>query len=278
MEISEQYSETRRLLTLGFSPCPNDTFIFHGIASGKLTMPGYEFTSELHDVETLNQMAAEGTLDITKLSFHAWLRVKPRYRMLASGGALGYGCGPVVMARSQLTRVDIAHCRVVLPGDWTTAHLLFRLWAPEAEDRYFLPYDHIFRAVASGEADCGVIIHENRFTFEQAGFHAIVDLGAWWERETNLPIPLGCIAARRSLSAETTCAIEDLIRRSIRMAIDDPESVFPYVRQHAQEMDDPVIARHIRTFVNDLSLDLGENGHAAVAALEKKALMAGVLG
>jgi 1,4-dihydroxy-6-naphthoate synthase len=264
-------------LTLGYSPCPNDTFIFHGIASGALALDGIEFSHQLHDVEILNQMAVDGALDVTKLSFHAWLKVKSEYRLLASGAALGYGCGPIVISRERLTREEMARCRVVLPGEWTTAHLLFRLWAPEAEKRHFVSYDRIFKEVENGNADCGVIIHENRFTFEEAGFESVVDLGAWWESESGLPLPLGCIAARRNLGTETAKKIEDLIRRSIRASEDNPEVALPYIRQYAQEMDVDVLRRHIRTFVNEFSLDLGDTGRAAIYLLEEKARTAGVI-
>lgn len=264
-------------LTFGYSPCPNDTFMFHGIASGVLSLPGRVIRETLHDVETLNRMALDGVLDITKMSFHAWLMVRDRYRLLQSGAALGYGCGPVVISKRPLLREALSACRVVLPGEWTTAHLLFRMWAPGAADRTFVPYDRIFDEIDSGRADCGVIIHENRFTFEKAGFRALADLGLWWESETGMPIPLGCIAARESLGEETLAAVEDLIRRSILRAGEHPESALPYIRLHAREMDTGVLEQHIDTFVNNFSLDLGETGRAAVAVLEERARRAGVI-
>jgi 1,4-dihydroxy-6-naphthoate synthase len=178
-------------ISLGFSPCPNDTFIFNGLVNGSVPLDGHCLEVSLHDVETLNQMAFKEQLDVTKLSFFAWLAVKSNYRLLSCGGALGYGCGPLVIAPRALTLEEMRDCRVVLPGEWTTAHLLFRLWAPLAGQRRFVPYDRIFEMLRSGEADCGVIIHESRFTFEAAGFHAVVDLGAWWEERTGLPIPSG---------------------------------------------------------------------------------------
>lgn len=264
-------------LTFGFSPCPNDTFIFNGLINGGVTVPGYVIQERLHDVETLNRMAFDSVLDVTKLSFFAWLMVKARYGLLASGGALGYGCGPVVISAKPLTVEDMAHCRVVLPGEWTTAHLLFRLWAPRAKDRVFMPYHQIFSALGSGEADCGVIIHESRFSFEQAGFSSVVDLGAWWEDQTGLPIPLGCIAAHKRLPEALPNLLDAGIRQSIGMARQDPSAAMPYIQAHAQEMDADVLGAHIDTFVNDFSLDLGPKGRAAVAALEKKALQAGIV-
>lgn len=264
-------------ITLGYSPCPNDTFMFHGIASGAPRLPGHEFIEELHDVETLNAMAMDNRLDVSKLSFHAWLRLKDTYQLLNSGAALGFGCGPILIAERAHLHSDIDSCRIVLPGRWTTAHLLFRLWAPHAENKYFVPYDCIFSEIESGRADCGVIIHENRFTFERAGFQAIVDLGAWWEDETGLPIPLGCIAAKSDLGENTVRAVESLVGESIRLATSQPESVLPYMRRYAQEMEIAVLQQHVQTFVNEFSLDLGVKGRNAVAELERRARDAGVI-
>ena len=268
---------SNKSLTFGFSPCPNDTFIFNGMVNGGVAVPGYDILEQLHDVETLNRMAFDGVLDVTKLSFFAWLMVKTHYGLLTSGGALGYGCGPVVISPKPLTVADMAHCRVVLPGQWTTAHLMFRLWAPQAEDRVFLPYDQIFSTLASGESDCGVIIHEGRFVFEQAGFNAVMDLGAWWEDQTGLPIPLGCIAAHQRLPEAIPGKLEDAICKSIALARQDPASAMPYILSHSQEMEADVLRAHIDTFVNDFSLDLGPKGRAAVAALEDKARQAGIV-
>ncbi len=268
---------TSKQITLGFSPCPNDTFIFNGLVNGAVSVPGCEVVAQLHDVETLNRMAFNAVLDVSKLSFFAWLMVKDAYRMLASGGALGYGCGPLVISARRLTMDDMAHCRIVLPGEWTTAHLLFRLWAPRARERIFLPYDQIFTALETGRADCGVIIHESRFVFEQAGFHALVDLGAWWEDQTGLPIPLGCIGAHSRLPEALFGHLETAIRQSIAMARKAPEAAMPYILAHAQEMHANVVQAHIQTFVNDFSYDLGDIGHTAVKTLEQKARQAGLL-
>jgi 1,4-dihydroxy-6-naphthoate synthase len=264
-------------LTLGYSPCPNDTYIFHALSEGLLAQMPARFTTELHDVETLNQMAFEQRLDVTKLSFFAYLQCKADYQLLDSGAALGYGCGPVVVAAKPLAPSQMGSARVVLPGEWTTAHLLFRLWAPEAQRRFFLPYDQIFGALKSGRADVGVIIHESRFTFEAAGFKALADLGGWWEAETGLPIPLGCIAARRGLSTDMIQAVDAAIGRSLAYARSHPETVMPRVRRHAQEMVDAVLQAHIDTFVNDFSRELGPKGHEAVARLETMARERGIL-
>lgn len=264
-------------LSLGFSPCPNDTFIFNAMVNGILRPLGIVFKPELHDVETLNQMAFEEKLDITKLSFYAWLRVKKRYTLLSSGGAIGYGCGPIVISSKSLRHEDMAHCRIALPGEWTTAHLLFRLWAPEAQQRQFVPYDRIFDTLRSGQAECGVIIHESRFTFKESGFQQVVDLGAWWEEQTGLPIPLGCIAASNRLPVIVVDQVERLIQQSIQLARENPDDTLPYIRQHAQEMTADVLRAHIDMFVNEFSLNMGGKGRQAVAVLAERAQQAGIL-
>jgi 1,4-dihydroxy-6-naphthoate synthase len=264
-------------LTLGYSPCPNDTFIFHALVKGRIALCGIRLEECLHDVETLNQMAMAAELDVTKLSFFAWLKVQDRYRLLNTGAALGYGCGPILVARKPLALKDIAAARVVLPGRWTTAHLLFRLWAPQAANCIFAPYDRIFDYLATGQADCGVIIHESRFTYAQAGCVRLLDLGAWWEEQTGLPIPLGCIGAHRRLGEQTALAAQEAIRRSIAAARQEPAASLPYIRCHAQEMTTEVLEAHIDTFVNEFSMDLGDTGRRAVAVLEEKAREKGII-
>jgi 1,4-dihydroxy-6-naphthoate synthase len=228
-------------------------------------------------VETLNEMAFKEELDVTKLSFFAWLKVREQYRLMSCGGALGYGCGPVVIAKRKFESPDLAGRRVVLPGAWTTAHLLFRLWAPHTVERVFSTYDRIFDMLNNGEADCGVIIHESRFTFERWGFRALVDLGAWWEKQTGLPIPLGCIAAHRRLPRSLVDQLEENIRKSITEARADPGQALPYIRTHAREITLGVLRAHIDTFVNDFSLDLGPRGLAAVSELENRARLADII-
>jgi 1,4-dihydroxy-6-naphthoate synthase len=182
-----------------------------------------------------------------------------------------------VIAGRPLSREDMGGCRVVLPGEWTTAHLLFRMWAPHVRHVRFIEYDRIFSALAAGEADCGVIIHESRFTYASAGFQAVIDLGAWWEEQTGMPIPLGCIAAHRRLPAALLEQLEEDIRQSIVLARKDPAAALPYIRSHAQEMSIEVLRQHIDTFVNEFSLDLGYKGRQAVQTLEMRARKAGVL-
>ncbi len=276
-KTTPDYRKSVLRLTLGYSPCPNDTFMFYALASGSLSLPGCTFDVQIYDVETLNRMALEQKLDITKLSFYAWLNVKNRYRLLENGAALGYGCGPVVISKEALKVSDIPSCRVVLPGEWTTAHLLFQLWAPGAKNKIFMSYDRIFDLLTEGSADCGVIIHESRFTFKQAGFQAIMDLGAWWEDETGLPVPLGCIAANNRISDALVNPLNTLIAQSITYAHAHTEEALSYIREYAQEMEEDILKKHIRTFVNRFSLGLGETGRAAVAKLEQMARQAGII-
>lgn len=264
-------------LTFGFSPCPNDTFMFHGIASGIMQLENCDFSIQLHDVETLNQMAMKSHLDITKISFYAWLNVKNNYQLLNSGSALGHGCGPVLISKQNVKHDEIPRLRIVLPGKWTTAHLLFRLWAPEAVNKIFVDYGQIFDCLMSDVADLGVIIHESRFTFEKAGFKTVVDLGAWWENETKMPIPLGCIVVKNTVPDEIKKRLDVLIKNSIKYAMTNPNKSLPYIKKHAQETGDAILQKHIKTFVNDFSLDLGDKGNAAVKKLEDMARLAGVI-
>ncbi len=264
-------------LSVAYSPCPNDTFMFHDVATGRLQLPGVDVEIHLHDVETLNRMALEAAFDVTKLSFHAYLLVRGEYRMLSVGAALGYGCGPVIVAREDIGPADLPRCRLAVPGELTTAHLLLRLWAPQAANKVFARYDRIMDLVASGEVDAGVIIHEGRFVFRQAGLRLLVDLGQWWQERTSLPIPLGCIAARRSLGEQTARDFEALLRKAIRNSLAHPERTRDYVRRHAREMDEAVLAEHIRTFVNDFSLDLGDEGTRAIERLHELARGAGII-
>ncbi|HUT02259.1 MAG TPA: 1,4-dihydroxy-6-naphthoate synthase [Phycisphaerae bacterium] len=264
-------------LSIAYSPCPNDTFMFHDLATGRLHLPDTQIEVHLHDVETLNRMALEAAFDVTKLSFHAHLLVREEYEMLGVGAALGHGCGPVIVARREIAPADLPTCRLAVPGELTTAHLLLRLWAPEATRKTFVRYDRIMDLLASGQADAGVIIHEGRFVFQQAGFHLLMDLGQWWQELTGLPIPLGCIAARRSLGERTIRDVEALLRRAIENSLAHPDRTRDYVRRHAQEMDEAVLAKHIETFVNDYSLDLGEDGRKAIEKLSELARGAGII-
>lgn len=252
--------------------------MFHDLAVSDFRLPGQEFEVHLHDVETLNQFALRKQFDITKLSFYTYLKVQEYYSLLSTGAALGFGCGPVVVGKKAVKKSKLPHHRIAIPGQLTTAHLLFQLWAPEAKNKLFVTYDQIFDCIASGEADYGVLIHESRFTYEQAGFQKIIDLGSWWEEETSLPIPLGCIAIRKKLPTGLAKSFESLLKKAIENSLANPDGTLEYIRQYAQEMDQSVLIKHIETFVNKYSLDLGDEGRAAVAKLEEMALNAGIIG
>ena len=256
-------------ITLGYSPCPNDTFMFAALANGWIDTHGLTFEVEMADVETLNVWAGEEKLDVTKMSFNRALSLQQEYHLLSSGAALGNGCGPLLIANSNLDDQDIVHGTISLPGRWTTAHLLFSIFYPGASQKHFIPFHHIEDAVLRHDSDAGVIIHENRFTYQDRGLVKIKDLGEAWENLTGLPIPLGGIFASRRLPAEIVAEVEALIRESIVFARLNYEKVMPYVRHYAQEMDEKVMKSHIDLYVNDFSLDLGEKGREAVQMLKK---------
>ncbi len=263
-------------LTIGYSPCPNDTFIFHGLVHGRVPLRNFRLAEPvLEDVETLNGRALRAELDITKLSFHALGHVLDDYIVLNSGSALGRGCGPLLVTRPGMD-VDLDRASVAVPGVYTTAAMLLRLYAPEAGNVQVMRFEEIMAAVADGRVDYGVIIHESRFTYQEQGLLEVQDLGAWWEEETGLPIPLGCIAARRRLPEHVLRAIDGAVRQSLLLARGLPDRGMAYIRQHAQEMDDAVLRSHIALYVNDFSLELGKEGRAAVAELLRRGRKAGL--
>jgi 1,4-dihydroxy-6-naphthoate synthase len=266
-----------RTLTLGFSPCPNDTFIFHALVRGPVRAEGLRFAERLEDVETLNRLAAAVALDVTKVSYGAVPHLLGEYVLLRSGGALGRGCGPLVVARRPLDAGAVASVRIAIPGRRTTAALLLRLFAPEAPEPVEMVYSDIMPAVARGEVDAGLIIHESRFTYPAHGLERVVDLGEWWEAETGLPIPLGGIVARRSLGDAVLQAVDGAVRRSVEHAFAHPDASRPYVRAHAQEMDDAVARRHVELYVNRFSVDVGEEGERAVRELFRRAAAVGAV-
>ena len=262
--------------SIGFSPCPNDTFIFYALMHGQIPLEHVQFNEPLlEDVETLNRWALADRLDVTKLSFHALGHVQDSYTMLASGAALGRGCGPLLVTRSGHGSGNPAHWKIAIPGQYTTAALLLKLFLPEHEQTITMEFSEIMDAVAEGKVDAGVIIHESRFTYQQHGLSCVQDLGQWWEEDTGLPIPLGCIAARNNLPAAEQEEIEQAIKASIQWAYDHPEQCRPYIKQFAQELDDEVIAGHIGLYVNDFSLELGDEGRAAVQELLRRGQQVG---
>ncbi len=255
-----------RELTFGYSPCPNDTFAFHALAHGLVDAP-FRIAPVLLDIEELNRRAHRGEFDLTKLSVGAFAAVGDRYRLLRSGAALGHGVGPLVVTRTPMTLDDAVRGRVAIPGRETTAFRLLRLAAPLLGHTVEMRYDGILRAVANGEVDAGLIIHESRFTYADHGLSRVLDLGDWWERETGLPVPLAGICARADLDEALMADAERAIRASVQHAFDFPEASRDYVRAHAQEMSDEVCAAHIALYVNRHSLDVGEDGMRAIAQL-----------
>lgn len=253
-------------LTLGFSPCPNDTFIFDALVNKKITVGDWQFDVVLEDVQTLNQWALEGKLDITKLSYGVLPRVLDEYCLLKSGSALGTGVGPLLICLPEQETQSVETSAIAIPGENTTAHLLFSLAYPDAKNKLFMRYDAIEDFVLAGKG-LGVIIHENRFTYEAKGLKKIVDLGDFWEKKMNTAIPLGGIVMKRKFPIAMITAVENEIRESIRFAFSNYPQLNDYIRMHAQEMSEDVMRKHIDLYVNDYSLNLGEAGIAAIGEL-----------
>jgi len=269
----------RRTFTLGFSPCPNDCFIFDALLHGKIDTEGLTFKTVIEDVEALNRRAVKGSklkvqsLDITKLSFFSYAQVKKKYSILDSGSALGFGVGPLVISDKRLKIEDLndKKLRIAIPGKNTTANLLFSLAFPKASNKVEMLFSKIEDAVLKRKVDAGVIIHESRFTYKQKGLKKVIDLGEWWESKTKLPIPLGCIAIKNSFSKNIQKKVERVIRRSVEFAFANPDSGKVFIKKHAQEMDDAVIKKHIHLYVNRYSVSLGKEGRKAVNIFLRKA-------
>ena len=269
-------------LTLGFSPCPNDTFIFDALVNGGLDTGDLRFEPVLEDVETLNRWAAEGRLHLTKLSYAAFLHLTGRYALLRAGSALGSGVGPLLLSRAPLPAgigLDdwLRTARIAIPGKQTTANLLLSLAFPHAKNKTEVLFSGIEAGVLGGAFDAGLVIHESRFTYAARGLHKLLDLGDWWERETGAAIPLGGICARRDLSADVIRRVDALLRQSIEMAWEKHPQLSTYVVQHAQEMEEDVMRKHIALYVNEHTTDLGEDGERAVMTLFEKAVGTGII-
>lgn len=271
-------------LTLGFSPCPNDTFIFDALINKRIDTEGLEFDAVLEDVETLNQWAFKGKLDITKLSYPAFFQNLDKYVLLNSGAALGKGVGPILISKSDGRRQtsEIEKSSIALPGENTTANLLFSFAYPEATKKIFMRFDKIEDFVLNESSKAspvggglvgalGVIIHENRFTYQQKGLHKVTDFGEYWQEKMNLPIPLGGIAIKRSLDKAISLQVDKLIRKSIEFAFINYPLITDYVKHHSQEMNEEVMRQHIELYVNDFSIDLGIEGKKAIETLFKVA-------
>jgi 1,4-dihydroxy-6-naphthoate synthase len=264
-------------LKIGYSPCPNDCFIFDALVHQKIDTGKYTFEPVLEDVETLNQWAVEGKLPITKLSYHAFAYVLDKYALLKSGSALGFNCGPLLISKKQINDPLTEIKTIAIPGKLTTANFLLSIAYPTLQNKKVMLFSDIEDAVLKGEVDAGLIIHENRFTYEQKGLKKVRDLGEFWDSLIHAPIPLGGIVARRDMSQDTRNEIDNLIRKSVEYAFADPESSMPYVRAHAQEMSEEVMKKHIQLYVNDFSRDLGELGINAVKLMFDKAMQSGLI-
>jgi 1,4-dihydroxy-6-naphthoate synthase len=256
-------------LSLGFSPCPNDTFIFDALVNRKIDTGDFEFEVILEDVQTLNRWAMEKKLDVTKISYGVWPLLQKNYTLLDSGGALGKGVGPLLISKNNIVLKDIDKLSIAIPGEQTTANLLFSMAFPQAKRKKFMVFSQIENAVLNDDVDCGVIIHENRFTYMQKGLVKQMDLGEYWEQKTKSPIPLGGIVMRNEFSLAERAAVDRLIRDSVAFA----EAYYPdlsdYVIRHAQEMQESVMRQHIDLYVNQYSLSLGDEGRRAVDVLLK---------
>lgn len=262
-----------RPLRIGFSPCPNDCAAFHALVAGAVDTP-LRFTAVLDDVQALNAMAADGALDVVKVSYHAAARLAHRYRLLPSGGALGRGVGPLLVAREPLT--SVRGLEVAIPGADTTAALLLALYAPGTRTRT-MRFDAIMPAVASGEQGAGLVIHEGRFTYTEHGLVCVQDLGAWWERVSGTLVPLGAVAVARSLDEGVQREVAAAVHASVRAALHDPSASEAYVAEHAAELEPWVRRRHVELYVNEWTLHLGAEGRAAVDALFETAAARGLL-
>jgi 1,4-dihydroxy-6-naphthoate synthase len=268
-------TENNTRITLGLSSCPNDTFIFYALLHNKVSLH-YKLLPFISDIEELNRRVLARSIDVCKVSFHVLGHVLNDYMLLSSGSAMGRGCGPLLLAKSHLDYQNFDKYRIAIPGEYTTATLLLKLFAPKVKHLVPMNFSLIPQAVAKGEVDGGVIIHETRFTYHDLGLICIKDLGSWWEEQTGSPIPLGGIIARRSLGIDLLKVIDGALKESVRFAFEHPESTSNFVKEHAQEMSYQVMRRHIDLYVNHYTLDLGEEGIKAIEFLLKQGQQNGV--
>ncbi|MBE9661655.1 menaquinone biosynthesis family protein [Mucilaginibacter myungsuensis] len=267
-------------LTLGFSPCPNDTFIFDALIHHKIDTEGLDFEVFYEDVETLNQKAFRGDLDVTKLSYHAYAYMTERYVLLDSGSALGFGVGPMLISKQDISVDDLKanpNFKIGIPGKYTTANFLLGLAFPEAVNKEILVFSDIENAVLDGRVDIGLIIHENRFTYLDKGLKKVIDLGDYWEKQTGCAIPLGGIVANRNLPEDVLHKLNRVLRRSVEFAFANPKSGLEFIRSHAQEMSEEVMYKHIDLYVNQYSVELGAEGRKAIKLMFDTALEKGII-
>ena len=258
-------------MTLAFSPCPNDTFIFDAIVNKRIDIEGLKFETIIADVEELNKLAMSSALDITKMSYHAYSLLTDKYAVCESGSALGRGNGPLLVSKRKIYSDEIRFLNIAVPGQYTTATFLLKYAFPDITEPKIYLFSDIEDAVNSNEVDAGVLIHEGRFTYASKGLQLIADLGKHWEKTTKQAVPLGCIAVSTALSEETRRTFERVLTRSVRFAMSNPEASAEFVRKHAQEQEAEITRQHIALFVNEYTLALGENGHTAVNYFLKEA-------
>lgn len=258
---------SKRLITVGHSPDPDDAFMFYALAHDKLDTGDLQFRHELQDIETLNRRALRGELEVTAVSLHAYAHLLERYALLPSGCSMGDHYGPMVVARRPLSLAELGRARIAVPGTLTTAFLALRLLLPEGFAHEVVPFDHILNAVAEGRYDAGLIIHEGQLTFQNQGLHLIVDLGVWWQERTGLPLPLGGNVVRRDLGADTMREISRLLKESIRYALAHRSDALDYALRYARDMDKALADRFVGMYVNDWTLDYGPRGREAVRRL-----------
>jgi len=264
-------------LTIGFSPCPNDTFIFDALVHHKIATEGLDFEVYLGDVEDLNNKAFNQALDITKISYHAYGYLTNNYVLLNSGSALGKACGPILVKSKKVESLKLDDAKIAIPGKYTTANFLLSIAHPEATNKVEMLFSDIENAIVNGEVDAGLIIHENRFTYQEKGLEKIIDLGEYWENTTGHLIPLGGIIIKRTLPEETIQKVNRVLRKSIEYAFKNPESPLNYMKKHSQEMDETVMMQHVKLYVNNYSIDLGVEGRDAITQMFNLAQEKGII-
>ena len=264
-------------LTLGFSTCPNDTYIFDAMIHGRIDTEGIEFEVIMSDVEELNRLAFAAEIDITKISYHAYAYIADSYLLLNSGSALGFKNGPLLISKYKVYPDEISNLKIAIPGKYTTANLLLGIAYPDHKNKKEYLFSDIEDVVLSGEMDAGLIIHENRFTYRQKGLKKVADLGEFWEAKTGMAIPLGGIVVNRKLSTEIQQKVDRIMKRSVEFAFENPKASYPFVKHHAQAMDDAVMQSHIELYVNEFTRELGLDGRNAVETLYREATALGVI-
>jgi len=255
------------VISLAFSPCPNDTFIFDAMVHQKIDTEGLSFDYRMADVEDLNHMAMNDRVEMSKVSYHAWLYLREKYFLLDSGSAMGFGNGPLVIGKKACSLEDLENMAIAIPGEYTTANLLLKIFAPKAKNKKIMVFYEIENAILDGKVEAGVIIHENRFTYQDKGLVKIADLGEHWEQMTHCPIPLGAIVVRKSLGSDLISRLNRIMKRSVEYAMNNPDSSMDFVRENAQEMDEMVMKKHINLYVNEFTMDMGETGKNAIIKL-----------